>query len=382
MNFKKLSISVICFLLLVNNIKLDVFANVNLLGINNVPAKGVAVIDIESGRLLYGKNENKKMAMASTTKIMTALITLEQDGLDDYFEVDPDAIKVEGTSMGLLEGDMVSLRALAVGMLLPSGNDAAEVAAIRIAGSRDKFLKMMNERAEAIGCRNTHFSTTSGLDEDGHYTTPSDLAKIARCALNNSDFSEICSQQYKTIEYGNPPYKRTLKNHNKLLKQYENCVGIKTGFTDNAGRCLVSAAYKDGKGLIVVTLNSEDICQSHIDVYNQAFEKVLKYNSRVKLPVNNLKVVGGETVGVSIEKNLDAEILLVSGEESELKHKVKLKKFLFAPVKKGEVVGEIDYYIDNFKVATEPIITVTEVAVEEKKGFFKNILARFGKNFD
>ncbi|MBP0979388.1 MAG: D-alanyl-D-alanine carboxypeptidase [Oscillospiraceae bacterium] len=376
LKLKKLNIIIISSLILNYD---NLFADVNLLNLDDVPAQCAAVIDLETGRLLYGKNENKRAAMASTTKIMTALITLEQDNLDSYFEVDPDAIKVEGTSMGLLAGDKVSLRSLAVGMLLPSGNDAAQAAAIKIAGNKNSFLNIMNEKASLFGCTNTNFATTSGLDDKNHYSTASDMAKIARRALLNDDFAKICQQQYMTIEYGNPPYKRTLKNHNKLLSRYDYCVGVKTGFTDDAGRCLVSAAKKDGLGLIVVTLKSANICESHLDVYQQAFEKLSKYTPSVKLPVNNIKVVGGEIVSVPIEKQFETKIPVIDGEIKKISNKIKLKKFLFAPIRNKSVVGEIDYYIENKKIAVEPIITSMEVRPEEKNNFFNKIFKNIKK---
>lgn len=158
--------------------------------------------------------------------------------------------------MGLKEGDMVSLRALAVGMLLSSGNDAANAAAVKIAGSIDAFVMRMNARAKLIGMENTVFETPSGLDEGEHGSTAYDMALLAREALQNEDFLKICSSYNMSISYGNPPYKRSLTNHNRLLKLYENAIGVKTGFTKKAGRCLVSAAEKDGMRLIAVTLNA------------------------------------------------------------------------------------------------------------------------------
>lgn len=372
MNLKK--IFSISFAIIIQQITVfEIFADVNIVDIGDIKAEGVAVIDVDTGRLIYGKNENKRMAMASTTKIMTALITLEQPDLDSYFTVDSKAIKIEGTSMGLLEGDSVCLRGLAVGMLLPSGNDAAEAAAVRIAGTQSNFIKLMNEKAISLGCTNTNFATTSGLDDDNHYSTPKDMAIIARHALMNDTFAEICKRQYETLEYGNPPYRRTLKNHNKLLGEYPYCIGIKTGFTDNAGRCLVSAAEKDGVRVIVVTLNSSDICESHINIYNKVFEQIYKYTPAVKLPVHNIRVVGGEIVGAPIEKKYNSDILIVNGEENKIKNKIKLKKFLYAPVKKGEIIGEIGYYIDNKKIAVEPITVGIDVKPEKNRSFGINL---------
>ena len=372
-NFGKWNL-IVCFLVLeLWFVGFNLFADVDLIDLGDVPAKSAVVVELNTGRVLFGKNENKKVAMASTTKIMTALLTLQQKDLASYFEVDSDAVHIEGTSMGLLPGDKVSLRALAVGMLLPSGNDAAEAAAIRISGSRQNFLRLMNKTADSFGCTNTHFATTSGLDDKEHYSTARDMAKIARQALLNKDFAEICRQKYQTVEYGNPPYKRTLKNHNKLLQSYPYCIGIKTGFTDDAGRCLVSAAEKDGVNLIVVTLNSENICESHINIYEKAFEKLCNYAPEVSLPVNTIRVVGSQVLSVPIEKKADAQISIVKGEENKLTHKIKLKKFLLAPISKDSVVGEVDYYLNNVKVAVEPITTTIDAMPEERTGFWDRL---------
>ena len=381
MSIKKINVILFSILITLVMSNITLFANVNLLDLDDVDAECAAIIDMETGRLLYGKNENKKQAIASTTKIMTSLITLEQDDIDSYFEVDPKAIKIEGTSMGLLEGDKVSLRTLAVGMLLPSGNDAAEVAAIKIAGSRKKFLDLMNEKAKSFGCNNTHFATTSGLDDDDHYSTASDMVKIAKHALLNEDFAKICNQEYETIEYGNPPYKRTLKNHNKLLTKYDYCIGVKTGYTDNAGKCLVSAAKKDDICLIIATLNNKNnMYETHENMYEQAFNKLSKTKLTANLPVNNVKVVGGETIGVPVETKFNLEIPLIKGEENKLKHKINLKKFLLAPVKKGSVIGEINYYIDGNKIVSNPITTMMDVKAKSKNSFWEKILKNFHIN--
>ena len=146
--------------------------------------------------------------------------------------------------MGLVEGDQVTLRILAYGMLLPSGNDAANTAAVRIGGTTEAFVEMMNQRAADLGLKNTHFVTPSGLDAEGHHSTARDMAFLARAALKNPDFLAICSSKNAQLEFGNPPFKRWLKNSNKMLQNYEGAIGVKTGFTDEAGRCLVSAAQR------------------------------------------------------------------------------------------------------------------------------------------
>ena len=173
--------------------------------LREIRAKSAIVIDADSGEVLFGRNEKQKLPMASTTKIMTALISLEQESVDDEFTVDSEAIKVEGSSMGLKTGDKVTLRKLCVGMLLPSGNDAANAAAVHIAGSVDKFVNLMNDKASVLGLKDTHFVTPSGLDDytDEHYSTAYDMAKLAAEALENDDFATICRESAITIDLGN-----------------------------------------------------------------------------------------------------------------------------------------------------------------------------------
>lgn len=240
----------------------------------DVSAKSAILIDKSTGRILYGKNIYEKRAIASTTKIMTALLTLEQENKDEIFTVDTNAIKVQGTSMGLKEGDKTCLYDLAVGMLLASGNDSANAAAVKIAGNQKEFANLMNKRAKEIGMKNTLFTTPSGLDDGEPYSCALDLAKLASSALDNKDFSNICSKKSMPVAFGNPPTIHFMKNHNKLLKLYDKCTGIKTGFTKKAGRCLVSSAEKDGNTLICVTLGASDDWNIHINLYEKYFEEI------------------------------------------------------------------------------------------------------------
>lgn len=221
--------------------------------------------------LLYAQNPDKRLANASTTKIMTALLTLEQPDQDRYFTVDSDAIQVEGTTMGLQPGDSVTLHQLAAGMLLPSGNDAANAAAVEIAGSEEAFVRLMNQRAAELGLENTQYRNPSGLDAEGHYSSARDLATLAAHALENEDFEDIVSKQEIRMAFGNPPYNRSLYTTNKLLERYPYAIGVKTGYTDDAGLCLVTAAEKDGTRLIIVTLNGKDDVNTHMRLYEHFF---------------------------------------------------------------------------------------------------------------
>ena len=296
-------------------------------------ARGMVVIDADTGRVLMEKDSTQRLPMASTTKIMSALLTLEQPNLDEPFTVDPKAIRVEGSSMGLREGDTVTLRTLAYGMLLPSGNDAANAAAVRIAGTKEAFVAMMNERAEEMGLENTHFATPSGLDSEEHYSSAKDMALLAREALSNEAFAEICCLASARISFGNPPYDRWMTNHNKLLKYYPGVYGVKTGFTERAGRCLVAAAEKNGIRLVIVTLHCPDDWNVHMKLYDACFAKARL--ETVPLPEISLPAAGAGRVPCQWDRDT---ITLLEGETIETA--VTAQPFLFAPVRKGRIVGK------------------------------------------
>jgi D-alanyl-D-alanine carboxypeptidase/D-alanyl-D-alanine carboxypeptidase (penicillin-binding protein 5/6) len=244
-------------------------------------AKGAVVLEAASGRVLFAVNPDEELAMASTTKIMTAIIALEQPELDTYFEVDPDAIIVEGSSMGLVKGDKVTLRGLVWGMLMVSGNDAAYASAAHISGSVEKFCVLMNEKAREIGMTHTVFDNPAGLDTGDHHSTARDMALLARYAMANDTFASMVREKSASVSYGNPPFHRWLGNHNKLLWRNENCIGIKTGFTKKAGRCLVSAAERDGLRLIAVTLGCPNDFNIHDQLFDECFERLSLSTCRI-----------------------------------------------------------------------------------------------------
>lgn len=321
-----------------------------------ISAAGAAVMELSEGRLLYGKNENASLTMASTTKILTALLTLEAGDIDREFTVDPDAIMVEGTSMGLQKGDRVTLRTLACGMLLSSGNDAANAAAVRIAGSIPEFAVLMNERAAQLGMTGSSFVTPSGLDAEGHYTTALDMAKLSCAALKNDDFRAICGQTSMKVSFGDPPAGRWLSNHNKLLETYEGCIGLKTGFTKLSGRCLVSAAERDGVTLVCVTLKDPNDWDDHAALLDWGFSQV----ERVELnadPGRKVPVTGGVLPETTVLQGEEAFVVLPKGESAALRQEILLPPFLYAPVRAGDVIGEARWYLGEELVRSVPLLS-------------------------
>lgn len=319
----------------------------------DLSAECAAVMCVQTGEILFEKNAYERHSMASTTKIMTALIALEQHTPDRIIKADAQSVNVEGTSMGLCEGDSVTLKGLVYGMLLLSGNDSANLAAKIIGGSNAEFAVMMNDRAKEIGMKNTHFVTPSGLDDDEHYTTAYDMALLGCEAVKNPEFISICSKKKAVVSYGNPPYERTLYNHNKLLSYYDGALGIKTGFTKKSGRCLVSCAEKDGVMLVAVTLNAPSDWDDHKKLLDYGFSKV----NKAVLCENDVSitVTGGE------KKKIKA-----SGEEvtvcaENVTKRIYTEKFLYAPVKKGDMVGEVRYYSGKKLIASSPLTADTDV---------------------
>ena len=346
-----------------------------------VSAEAAVVMDADSGRLLYAQNPDKRLANASTTKIMTALLTLEQPDQDRYFTVDSDAIQVEGTTMGLQPGDSVTLHQLAAGMLLPSGNDAANAAAVEIAGSEEAFVRLMNQRAAELGLENTQYRNPSGLDAEGHYSSARDLATLAAHALENEDFADIVSKQEIRMAFGNPPYNRSLYTTNKLPERYPYAIGVKTGYTDDAGLCLVTAAEKDGTRLIIVTLNGKDDVNTHMQLYEHFFPLLARVDLSGFTEGLSVPVTGGTRDSVAAVPAAEPEAALLEREYDELTREVELPRFVYAPVQAGQVLGEIRLLSGDKVVWQSALVTDSDVPAltRERQGILEFIGSLLGQ---
>ncbi len=348
-----------------------------------VSAKAAIVVSADTGEVIFAENADTKLPMASTTKIMTTLLCIESGGLDIPFTVDSDAIRVEGSSMGLQEGDIVTKYDLCCGMLLPSGNDGANAAAVEIAGSIEAFADMMNERAEEMGLSKTFFVTPSGLEGEGHGSSARDMAILAAEALKNETFRDICSSESIKLEYGNPPYVRWLKNTNKLLSLYSGTYGVKTGFTDEAGRCLVSACRRNGKSLVCVTLNDPDDWNDHMALYDSCFPLVNSISPDV--PENiSVELAGAAEDSLRLEAAEDIEPLTVYGiSGGDLEYTVAAPPFVYAPVAQGEEVAELIISCNGREIRRVPLYAAENAEYAEKKteekpkkGFFSGIIKK------
>ena len=338
-----------------------------------VSAQSAVVLTADTGTVLFEKDGHTPRPVASTTKIMTALLALEaaQEQGDPLVDITQEMVAVEGSSMGLQAGDSISLTGLAAGMLLASGNDAANAAALYLDGSLESFAARMNQRAAALGMEDTHFVTPSGLDgEDaqglGHLSTAYDMALLAQVALEDQAFRQLCSSPSLAVEFAEPVKRVTYTNHNKLLAQYQGCVGVKTGFTKEAGRCLVSAAERDGALLIAVTLNAPNDWEDHTALLDYGFSQVEPYQlagGDVRLTV---PVVGSPVEVVSLRGSNGGEVTLPLGQGAQVERVVRVPKFLYAPVEAGEQVGEICWYLEGQLLGSAPLTAAGAAPLQEK----------------
>ncbi len=353
----------------------------------DLSAQACVLMVADTREVLYARNESEQLSMASTTKIMTALLAIESGVPEREIVVTDEMVRVEGTSIGLLAGDTISVKTLVSGMLLESGNDAANVTAYAVAGGIEPFLELMNAKAQEIGMQNTHFDTVSGLDSADHYSTAYDMALLAACAIENALFRQICSLESERVYYGNPPYARTLRNHNRLLQSYDGAFGIKTGYTKKSGRCLVSAAERNGVTLIAVTLNAPNDWSDHRKLLDYGFSVTqAKDCSDLTAALPSVPVVGGEAVSVRAVFS-ETPYIDVTENTPQISAEVFVQPFLYAPVEAGDCIGSVRYSMDGDTVLEIPLVaeqavrSVTTSQTEEtqtkKPSFWERIQSIF-----
>lgn len=321
-----------------------------------VSAYSAILISADDGSVLYEHNAREPLAMASTTKIMTALLALEEAERagDPIIDITEEMVRVEGSSMGLQAGNRLTMTNLVSGMLLASGNDAANAVALYLAGSQEEFAQQMNARAAEIGMDSTHFVTPSGLDDEEHYSTAYDMALLAQEALDCPEFARIAGSSVLQVEFVEPAQKVSYSNHNKLLRMYDGCVGVKTGFTKKAGRCLVSAAQREGTTLIAVTLNAPDDWDDHMAMLDYGFETVKTVSLDGACP-ENLYLVGAVQDSVSLRAGQGVKLTLSQADASRVTSRVLLPRFAYAPIGEGERLGQVQYLLDGQEIYSVPI---------------------------
>lgn len=354
----------------------------------SVSAQSAVLIDALSGRVLYEKEPDKRLPMASTTKIATAIVALESGvPLDTVYKIPKEATGIEGTSIYLRENERFTLEDLIYAVLLNSANDAATAVAVCVAGSVEKFAGMMNDKVRELNLKNTNFTNPHGLDDSLHYTSAYDLAVISAYALKNDKFREITSTKsrvaYPKDEDGSDVNEgaRFLRNHNRMLNSYSGAIGVKTGFTKRSGRCLSSAAERDSVRLVAVTINAPNDWADHTKMLDYGFENYqsiilcdemeLNYYTSVVngVETDTLRCTNNEKVYASFFKYVDTD---------EIKAVAELPKFIYAPVKKNDVVGRVVYWHKDEIVGSTALIAAEDININVNKSFIDRIREKIG----
>ena len=358
----------------------------NVNSINNVDAqsitsaRGMCVMEKDSTRVLYEKDMHTTRSNASTTKIVTAITVLTHcDDLDEVITVDNKSIGIEGTSIYLRKGEQLSVRDLLYGLMLRSGNDSAVALACHVGTTEENFVNMMNKLCKDIGAKNTHFANPHGLDNAEHYTTAYDLALVTAYALDNPVFAEIVSTKHYTIPKTNLSEARYLTNKNRLLNSLDGCVGVKTGFTSRAGRCLVSAIKRNGVTIVCVVLNCGPMFEESVELLNKAYNE---YNF-APVVIKNEPIYNEYYIdNVRGTLNLFADETYIypvkESEKDKLKVVYKLNE-LTKNIGEGEEVGEISVFYDNHLQKTIKLYTINKIDVLENQDIFKSIKLQWEK---
>lgn len=338
----------------------------------NTSAASAVLVEQESGRVLYAQAADEERLIASTTKIMTALVALEHGDLRAEYTVTAEDM-AEGSSMYLKPGDTLRLEELLYGLMLASGNDAALAVAHCVSGKLTDFVALMNDTAQRLGMTHSHFMNPNGLDAQGHYASARDMATLTRHALENEDFRRIVSTASITIG------QRYLQNHNKLLKRCEGCIGVKTGFTKAAGRTLVSAAQREGMTLVCVTLNDGDDWNDHMALFDYGFGAY-----RMVTAVRG----GRQLLAVPVRGGTARQVMLAPAEdlrypvtgEEQLTVVARAPAWVAAPVVPGQEIGRVCAYLDGEEVAQVPLVAAGHAAAVEERasppGLFQRIFGR------
>lgn len=349
----------------------------------SVCASSAVLMEAGSGRVLFAKDADERRSMASTTKIMTALLAVQSKRLSEVVEITREMIEVEGSSIYLKEGDQLTLRALVTGLLLESGNDAANAIAITLAGSKEAFAEQMNAYARGIGMMNTNFVTPSGLDDEQHYTTAYDMALLGSVAMRCDEFAEIASQKTASVDFSEPAVRRTFYNHNRLLLELDGCNGVKTGFTKKSGRCLVSSCERDGILLVAVTLNDPDDWNDHKKLMEYGFSQVERVSFSESGMQITVPVVGaGADCRTVLHEGATAQAILPIGRAKDVTMQVEVEPFLYAPVRPDQLAGRLVYRLDREEIAEIPLLTEDSIEfVPRERNWFEKVCDFFRRLF-
>ncbi len=327
--------------------------------------KAALLMDLNSGRILYDKNSHQRMPPASVTKIMTALLTVENGNLDQVVEVSENAAATPECSIYLQPGETLTRRELLYACMLPSANDAAVALAESVSSDVEDFVDLMNQRADELGMEDTHFCNPHGLQAEEHYTSAYDLALLSRTALQDPIFREVVSTQ--NIIITGPPdseEQRSLWNQNRLLYRYTGALGIKTGYTREAGNCVVGAAQKDNMILIAVCLNSPSVYDDIIQMLDYGFTNY----QMTELPTSEdpllVKVTGGQAKTVIVRPSGDILVAAAPEERSQLRCSILPYSEVSAPVEKGDLLGVCKIYKQNEEIGSVDLVAADSVELK------------------
>lgn len=352
------------------------------------------VYDRISKSMIIGKNEDVKSAMASTTKIMTSIVILEKADLDEMVTVSAKAGGTGGSRLGLKKGDMASVKNLLYGLMLRSGNDAAVALAEHVGGSVKEFAELMNEKASELGLTNTHFVTPHGLDDANHYTTALELAKLTDYAMNNETFSKIVGTKSITIYINNQP--RQINNTNELLGVLNGVVGVKTGFTNNAGRCLVTETKRNNMDIITIVLGADtkkDRTKDSVNLIEYTFSKYKMYNVEEQIieEFNKWKNINEKRILITKGKQSNPKLALGAIEKAiipicdddKIEYSINVLTEVEAPVEQWNVMGTLTVKLNGEILENIDIVNINEVQKRDWKDYFKIVLNTYGnwKNF-
>lgn len=325
-----------------------------------VTADAAIVLDVQTGQILYEKNIYQKRPPASTTKIITALIAIENGNLNDMVAVSPKAAQTEESSMELKANEKLTLSDLLYGALLWSSNDACVAIAEHIAGSEEKFVQMMNQKARAMGALNTHFTNTNGLPDENHFSCVNDLAVMSQKALKNSVLAQIVQTRFKLVTSDKNQW--PLDNTNRLLWSYVGADGVKTGTTNAAGLCLVSSATRKGRQVISVVLHSDDRYTDAIKLLDYGFNEF--YLERCLIKGNtygSIRVINGQLAKVAVTASENVDVVLPRQDNGAVEKKVLLKTALPAPIRKGQLLGKYEIYIHGQKIIAKDLVALSAI---------------------
>lgn len=320
-------------------------------------AKAAALIDVSSGRLLFSERGDEPMKIASLTKIMTAIVAIEHGRLEDKVKVSAKAAGKEGSSLYLKAGETITLHNLLYGLMLRSGNDAAVAIAEHVGGSVEGFAFLMNRKAEEIGLGNSHFTNPHGLDEKEHYASANDLAKLTAYALHNATFAEIVKTRVKTAPNPQETWDYKWVNKNKMLTMYDGADGVKTGYTKQALRCLVSSATRNGQQLVAVTLNDRDDWVDHRNLLDYGFQH---------FPLEQVVAPGEQVAGYPYKAAAGFKYPFASGERKRLEIRLAQTNADSASYLLGQR-GRLRFVLDNAEIGTIPLVASAPTATDGKE---------------